>query len=96
MAHISEVIINPVLTEKSATLTDELNTYCFRVLKSSNKIEIKSAIEKYFDVKVEKITTTTNPGKLRRFGKGVKKRPHYKKAYVKIAEGQKIELFKGI
>lgn len=96
MAHLSEVIIRPVLTEKSASLTDELNTYCFRVLKSCNKIEIKAAVEKFFDVKVEKITTTTNPGKLRRSGKSVKKTSHYKKAYVKIAEGQKIELFKGI
>ncbi len=96
MAHLSDVIIKPVLTEKSATLTDDLNTYCFKVLKNSNKIEIKNAVEKFFDVKVEKVTTTTNPGKLRRFGRGVKKSSHYKKAYVKIAEGQKIELFKGI
>jgi large subunit ribosomal protein L23 len=96
MKHLSDVIVKPLLTEKSSRLTDERSTYCFEVKKLSNKNEIKLAIEKYFDVKVTKVRTLVNPGKVKRTAKGVKKTAGFKKAYVQVADGQKIELFKGI
>ena len=96
MAHLSEVIVKPILTEKSAQLTEDLNTYCFQVQKLSNKTDIKNAVEKYFDVKVKKIWTSVTPGKIKRSGRTFKKFPSWKKAYVQVEDGQKIELFKGI
>ncbi len=96
MAHLSEIILKPILTEKTSLLTEQRNVYCFQVLKDSSKPEIKKAVEKYFDVKVKKITTSILPGKSKRVGKGVKKSSQTKKAYVFIEDGQKIELFKGI
>ena len=96
MAHLSEVIQKPILTEKSSLLTEEKNTYCFEVRKQSNKTDIKNAVEKYFDVKVKKVWTSVNPGKVKRSGRTFKKFPSWKKAYVQVEDGQKIELFKGI
>ncbi|MCB9094947.1 MAG: 50S ribosomal protein L23 [Halobacteriovoraceae bacterium] len=96
MAHLSEVIIKPLLTEKSSNLTDKLNTYCFQVNRKSTKTDIKNAIERFFDVKVKRVTTSTTPGKLRRHGRSIKKTPNVKKAYIQVQDGQKIELFKGI
>jgi len=96
MAHLSEVILKPLLTEKTSLLTEKRNVYCFQVRKESTKIDVKKAIEKFFDVKVKKVTTSILPGKQKRVGKGVKKTSSTKKAYVFVEEGQKIELFKGI
>lgn len=96
MAHLTEVIIKPLLTEKSSVLTDKFSRYCFLVNPKSGKNEIKLAVETFFNVKVEKVTTATLPGKHKRAGRSTKKSPSFKKAYVQVGEGQKIELFKGI
>jgi len=94
--HISEIIIKPILTEKTSGLTEARNVYCFQVKKTASKTNVKEAIEKYFDVKVNKVTTSTLPGKVKKVKTGVKKSSGYKKAYVYVDQGQKIELFKGI
>lgn len=96
MSHVSDVIIKPLLTEKSSVLTDERSVYCFQVTKQSNKYDIRNAVEKYFNVKVTKVRTLVNPGKTKRTKSGIKKSAGFKKAYVQVADGQKIELFKGI
>ena len=92
--HIEEVLI--MLTQKSSQLTDENNRYVFKVQKKANKNQVKAAVEKMFDVKVTNIRTAVLPGKVKRAGRKFTKTPNWKKAYVQIQDGQKIELFKGI
>lgn len=94
--HIEEVLIKPLLTEKSSIETENTNRYVFKVQKKANKYQVKDAVEKMFDVKVVNVRTSVTPGKVKRAGKALKKSSSWKKAYVKIADGQKLELFKGI
>ncbi len=92
----TEIILKPLLTEKSSLLTDKENIYCFRVAKLANKNQIKNAVEKLFDVKVLDVNTLVSPSKSKRFGRFLSKTSGEKKAYVQIEKGQKIELFKSI
>ena len=92
MAHITDVLQKPVLTEKSLALMDE-NKYTFDVDVHSNKIEIRQAVEKLFNVKVESVHTINVKPKTKRLGKYVGKTNKRKKAIVKLAEGHKIDLF---
>lgn len=94
--NLEKIIVKPVLTEKSTIETEKFNRYSFIVNNRANKNQIKNAIEKLFNVKVLSVNTTTKPGKLKRVGKFLAKRPMSKKAYVQIQAGQKIELFKGV
>lgn len=94
--HIEEVLIKPLLTEKSSMETEKTNRYCFKVQRKASKFQVKDAVEKMFDVKVVNVRTSVTPGKVKRAGKALKKSSSWKKAYVKIADGQKLELFKGI
>lgn len=94
--NFTEIILKPLLTEKSSILTDSTNTYCFEVAKLANKNQIKNAVEKLFDVKVLGINTLVCSTKSKRFGKFLAKVKGSKKAYVQIEQGQKIELFKSI
>lgn len=96
MATIGQIIIKPLLTEKTAVVTEKTNRYSFMVNLKSNKDQIKNAIEKRFDVKVLNVKTSVLPGKVKRAGKGLKKTSKTKKAYVQIEKGQKIEFFKDI
>lgn len=92
----TDIIIKPLLTEKSSQLTDIANTYCFEVARAANKNQIKGAVEKLFDVKVLNVNTLVNSTNTKRFGRFMAKTPGNKKAYVQIEQGQKIELFKSI
>ena len=92
MAHITDVLKKPVLTEKSLALMDE-NKYTFDVDVHSNKIEIRQAVEILFNVKVESVHTINVKPKTKRLGKYVGKTNKRKKAIVKLAEGHKIDLF---
>lgn len=92
MAHITDVLKKPVLTEKSLNLLDE-NKYTFDVDVKANKIEIKHAVEKMFNVKVESVHTMNVRPQTKRVGKYVGKTNKRKKAIVKLAEGSKIDLF---
>ncbi len=94
--HLEEVLIRPLLTEKSSIQTENTNRYVFQVQKKANKIQVKDAVEKMFDVKVTNVKTAVLPGKVRRTNKGTNVSSSWKKAYVQIQEGQKLELFKGI
>jgi large subunit ribosomal protein L23 len=96
MTGLESVLVKPLLTEKTSKETEAFNRYAFVVNVKSNKNQIKSAVEKYFDVKVVSVRTSVLPGKTKRAGKGMKKSSHTKKAYVQLQEGQKIEFFKGI
>jgi large subunit ribosomal protein L23 len=94
--HIEEVLIKPLLTEKSSIVTESTNRYVFKVQRRASKFQIKDAVEKMFDVKVVDVKTVVVPGKVKKSGKSLKKTSSWKKAYVKIADGQNLELFKGI
>lgn len=90
-----ELVRSPVVTEKS-TLITENNQVTFRVANDATKPEIKAAIEKLFDVKVEKVNTLITKGKTKRF-RGIKgRRSDEKKAIVTLAEGQQIDVSTGI
>ena len=93
----TQVLRKPLLTEKSNTLKADQNIVCFEVDMHANKRQIKEAVEKMFGVKVEDVTTTTVHGKKRRYGRSLGRKPDWKKAYVKIKEGEKkIEFFEGM
>lgn len=91
------IIVRPLFTEKISHLTDGQNTYGFVVNLNANKIEIKKAIEKKFSVKVESVRTSITEGKarmiFRKSGRFAGKRPDYKKAFVVLKKGDKIDLF---
>lgn len=85
-----EIIKAPVITEKTNNLASE-NVYVFKVDKKANKTQIKQAIESKFGVKVENVNTVNTQSKKRRVGKYTGYTSSYKKAYVKLKEGSKIE-----
>jgi large subunit ribosomal protein L23 len=91
-----EVIIRPVVTEGSAELQENLRTYTFIVTRDANKVEIRHAIEVLFDVKVQAVRTANYQGKWRRVGRSLGRRAAYKKAIVKLAEGESIDVYEGI
>ena len=87
-----DIIIRPLITEKSTTLMAE-GKYVFEVAKSANKIEIAKAISQIFKVKVASVNTVNVEGKVKRMGRSIGKRSDYKKAIVKLAAGETIEFF---
>jgi large subunit ribosomal protein L23 len=89
-----QVILGPVVSEKS-TAAGEIGTHVFKVLRDASKTEIKQAVEKIFEVKVESVRTLVQDGKAKRFGGRMGRRNHWKKAYVSLAPGEKIELAEG-
>jgi len=94
MKNPHRIIKTLLISEKSLRTRDENNAYVFEVAKTANKIDIKNAIEKLYHVKVEKVTTQNNPGKMRRLGRfrpGYT--PEWKKAVVKLKEGTSIQEF---
>ncbi len=96
MAHVENIIVRPLITEKSSVIGDQFNKYGFEVNLKANKFQIKNAVEKLYDVKVLDVQTNIRPGKTKRFGMFTKKTAKIKKAFVKLAPGQKIEFFKGV
>ena len=91
MKHYSDIIIAPVITEKSM-LERQNNVYTFKVAKSATKDEIKFAVEEAFKVSVKKVNTLNTKAKRRRVGKYAGKTKTYKKAIVTLAEGSSIDL----
>lgn len=91
MKDYTDIIIAPVITEKSAAQAEQ-NVYTFKVAADANKIEIKAAIEAAFGVKVEKINTLNTKAKDKRVGRYTGKTKTYKKAFVTLKDGEKIEL----
>ena len=93
---IEDVIRRPLLTEKSTLQRELADTYAFAVAPAANKIEIRRAVEAQFKVKVAEVRIANMHGKLRRQGRFFGRRPDWKKAYVRLAAGEKpIEFFEG-
>jgi large subunit ribosomal protein L23 len=90
MLTIYQVIKRPIVTEKGVTKKDAERTLCFEVSVDANKTQIRNAIETLFKVKVEEVRTSTTAGKLRRRGRFAGYRSDWKKAYVRLKEGQKM------
>lgn len=94
---VQEIIRRPLITEKSTELKDERNIVAFEVAVDANKIEIRRAVEAQFKVKVAEVRVANVRGKMRRQGMHTGKRPNWKKAYVRLADGEKsIEFFEGV
>ncbi len=91
-----QIIKRPLLTEKSTVKKEQENQVVFEVHPRANKAEIKKAVERLFNVKVKKVNTILMPGKVKRVGRYVGRRSAWKKAYVTLAEGEKIEFFEGV
>ncbi len=89
------VLVRPLMTEKSMQVKDELNAVTFEVAGDANKVEIRQAVEKVFNVKVASVRTQSRAGKWKRMGRFEGRRPGWKKAVVTLAAGHKIELVEG-
>jgi large subunit ribosomal protein L23 len=89
------VLVKPLMTEKSMHRKEELNAVTFQVAVSANKVEIRQAVEKVFNVKVANVRTASHEGKWKRMGKYEGRRPSWKKAIVTLAPGHKIDLVEG-
>jgi large subunit ribosomal protein L23 len=92
----SDVIIRPVVTEASAMLQEERQTYTFIVAKEANKLEIRNAVQQLFNVTVQDVRTANYPGKVRRVGRSIGRKSGYKKALVKLVEGDSIDVYEGV
>lgn len=90
-----QIIIKPVVTERSTELADDRGSYTFIVNKDANKIEIKHAVESLFDVKVDNVRTANYRGKWRRIGSAYGRKASYKKAIVTLVEGERIDVYEG-
>ena len=103
MKNFTEVIIRPLLTEKSNVLSELQNKYVFQVFKNANKIDIKRSIENRFEVKVKKVSTINCKGKnknmsVRRNGRVIRtngNRTDWKKAIITLSGDDKIDLING-
>mgnify|MGYP000975187334 FL=1 len=87
MKPLHQIIRKPLVTEKSNLMKETDNVVAFEVAMSSNKVEIKRAIESAFNVKVQEVRTLIVAGKIKRSGRNFGKRPNVKKAYVTLADG---------
>lgn len=91
-----QIILTPVVTERNMTLRDEQNKYAFRVHPRATKSEIKKAVEELFDVQVVSVTTMNGLGKVKRLGRHSGRRSSWKKAIVRVAEGQTIDIYEAV
>jgi large subunit ribosomal protein L23 len=92
MAQLHDILIRPLITEKGSKLQESENLYVFRVAYDANKLQVKDAVERLFGVRVADVRTVRVRGKIKRFGRFLGKRSNWKKAYVKLREGDKLDL----
>jgi large subunit ribosomal protein L23 len=90
---LTEVIRRPITTEKTTVIREDGRTLVFQVANGANKIDIRRAVEQLFGSKVESVRTSLAHGKVKRQGKYVGRRSDWKKAYVKLREGEKLPEF---
>ena len=95
MPTIHRTIVRPLITEKSSAAYQDRGEYTFEVHPDATKPQIRTAIEQLFGVKVTGVWTLNVRGKEKRMGKTVGRRPNWKKAIVKLREGDTIEIFEG-
>jgi large subunit ribosomal protein L23 len=93
--NVFEILLRPLITEKSTILQDGQNKYAFEVDSRANKVQVKTAVEVSFSVKVTNVNMMTVKGKRKRFGRRQVQRPSWKKAVVSLKAGDKIQLFEG-
>ncbi len=96
MRNFDQIIIRPIITEKSTGLKASSDIYAFSVLPDATKVDIKNAVEKLFNVKVLSVNTINSDGRRRQVGRSVGRSARIKKAYVKLMSGQKIEMLEGM
>ncbi|MGH0036920.1 MAG: 50S ribosomal protein L23 [Myxococcota bacterium] len=94
--NVHDVIRKPLITEKSTIGREEHNVVTFAVDPRANKHDVRRAVEQLFSVSVEDVRTMRQPRKTRRMGRFIGRRPEWKKAIVRLAEGQSIEFFEGV
>ncbi|MBQ1534377.1 MAG: 50S ribosomal protein L23 [Erysipelotrichaceae bacterium] len=92
MSNARDIIIRPLVTEKTIRSQEADNTVVFEVKKGTNKIQIKQAIEEIFNVKVESVNVVNQKPKTKRMGRYVGKANHFKKAYITLKDGYKIDI----
>jgi len=90
---VHDILRRPLVTEKGVEAKDKNRTMCFEVHADANKTQVKAAVEKLFKVKVAEVRTATMEGKIRRRGRFSGYKPDWKKAYVKLKEGEKVPEF---
>ena len=95
MSSLHRTIVRPIVTEQSSAAYQERGEYTFRVASDATKTSIRNAVEKLFGVKVTGVWTSNQRGKARRVGKDAGRRPHWKKAVVKLKDGDTIDIFEG-
>ena len=92
MLNARDIIVRPLVTEKTMSAQDKNNTVVFEVKKGTNKVAVKQAIEKIFNVKVDSVNVVNQKPKTKRMGRYVGKTSNVKKAYIKLKEGYKIDI----
>ncbi len=96
MKDIFRIISGPLITEKATLASEEGNQVVFRVRPEATKHEIRRAVESLFNVKVTRVRTCRYLGKTHRVGRFTGRRSSWKKAYVTLAEGSRIDFFEGV
>ncbi|MBN1842804.1 MAG: 50S ribosomal protein L23 [Deltaproteobacteria bacterium] len=91
-----EILNRPLITEKSTTQKESTNQLTFEVDRRANKVEIRRAVERIFNVRVVAVQTMQMKGKVKRFGRILGKRRNWKKAIVTLAQGEHVEFFEGV
>ncbi|MEN8244199.1 MAG: 50S ribosomal protein L23 [Thermodesulfobacteriota bacterium] len=91
-----DIIIRPVVTEKTSIQKEDFNQVSFEVDRRANRVEIRRAIEQIFNVRVDDVKTMQVKGKVKRRGRIVGKRKDWKKAIVKLMPGERIDFFEGV
>ena len=95
MSSLHRTIVRPIVTEQSSAAYQERGEYTFRVASEATKTTIRNAVEQLFGVKVTGVWTSNQRGKARRVGQQTGRRPHWKKAVVKLKDGDTIDIFEG-
>ena len=90
---LKDILVRPVITEKSTTTLGTDRTYAFEVGLDANKRQVKRAIEAFYGVQVESVRTLIVRGKVKRFGRHFGKRKNWKKAYVTLTDGNSINIY---
>ncbi len=90
-----QILLAPVISEKSTRLADKHRQVVFKVIPSASKLEVKQAVERAFDVEVESVQVVNMRGKIKRFGRTPGVRSNWKKAYVRLKEGHDIDFAEG-
>jgi len=93
MAELHDIVLRPLITEKTSAIQEKQNTYVFEVALCANKHQVKEAVERVFGVHVVDVRTCRVRGKVKRFGRHFGKRSNWKKAYVRLEKGDVLDLF---